>query len=425
MKNKLTHNLGLKILAVMVAIILWMIAVDINDPVDKTVYYNVPVQMTNTSVLTGQNKTYKVKDNTDSVKVTVQAPKSVLSSITRDNITVKADCTKLTDADEIPIEIGVNNEWLEKNIENIQIDKKNLLLDIEDKKTKQLRIEVVKTGTLPDGYVTGKISTETNMMSISGPESAVAPVVRAVAEVSMDSVTSNVEIEIQIRLLDEMGEEISSSDIKKSIDSVKVTVPILKTKEVAVSYSTYGTPEDGYALTGTVTSSADTILIAGKESTIKDITEIVIPASELDVTDAKENVISVVDIRKYLPTDVSLGDSSFDGKVTLTAEIEPIRRKTIIFSTDVIQILNVPEGWTAEAVADQEARLSISGLQRNLNEVSDATITPHCDVSTLLDADGNLSAGEQEIVIKFILPDTVRQVEPVNVFIRLTPNTEG
>lgn len=425
MKSKLLNNLGLKILAVLVSIILWMVSVDINDPVEKVSYYNVDVQLVNTHVLTSQNKTYKIKDNTDSVLVRLSAPKSKLSSITRDNITVKADFSEMTDADTVPIKVSINDQYLEKYIESIQVDKEAVILDVEEKKTKQLRIEVVQNGELPDGYMAGKAVTETNMMNISGPESAVNPVARAVVEVSLDSVTSNMEIESQIKLLDANGEEINTSDIKKSIENVKVTIPILLTKEVPIVYSVTGTPESGYALNGVVTSSVETVLIAGKESAIRDITQIEIPADQLDVTDAAQTVVTTVDIRKYLPADVSLGSSDFDGKVTLTAEIEPIRRKSIMFAAETVQLLNLPAGWEVSVVPDQQLKVSISGLQKNLNEVSDATITPHYDLSRLVDADGNVPAGEQEIVINFLLPDTVRQVDPVTLRIVLTPTTGG
>lgn len=39
--------------------------------------------------------------------------------------------------------------------------------------------------------------------------------------------------------------EITSSEIRKNVDSVKVTVPILETKEVTISASAIGEPADG------------------------------------------------------------------------------------------------------------------------------------------------------------------------------------
>lgn len=425
MKSKLTHNLGLKIMAVLFSLALWMIAVDINNPVEKKVFYNVPVQMTNTGSITGQNKTYKVLDNSDMVRVTVRAPKTVLSGIGEENIVVQADFSQLSDtSNTVPIKVVVTDKYLDKNIESVQLDKENVYLEIENRETKQLSIEVVKSGTLPDGYITGRIVTETNMMSLSGPESAIEPAVRAIAEVPLDNATSNVEYLASIKLLDDKGVEINDSDIKKSIDSVKVTVPILKTKEVPLSFHSTGTPAEGYLLTGSVTVTPDKITIAGKESAISDVNSIEIPESEFNVADADESVSAMVDIRKYLPSDVTLGDPSFSGYVTLTAEIEPVRKKTVSITESTIQRLNVPEGWQAEIVPDQGLKLNISGLQRNLNNVDETVLVPHVDVSTLIGTDGSVPAGEQEITVNFLIPENVKQEGAVKAIIRLTKKEE-
>ena len=54
MAKKLTHNLGLKILAVLASIILWFIAININDPMSTNVY-NVTVQLENLDKLVNNN----------------------------------------------------------------------------------------------------------------------------------------------------------------------------------------------------------------------------------------------------------------------------------------------------------------------------------------------------------------------------------
>lgn len=423
MKNKLTHNLGLKLMALLFSAVLWMVATDINDPLYENPYYNVPVQLINTGSITAQNKTYKVLDNSDMIKVTVKGPSSVLSNISKDNIVARADLSKLTEDNTVPIELSLNDKSLESDIERISTEN-YLRLEIEEKKTEQLSVQVVKTGTLPEGYTTGKISTDTNTISISGPASVIDPIKQAVVEVSMDGVISDINMQTQIKLLDEEGNEISSSNIKKNIESVKVTVPILKTKEVPVSYQTTGTPEDGYVMTGNITCVPGTVVIAGKESALAEVSEIEIPASELDVTDATESVTRTVDIRKYLPSNISLGDDSFSGNVTLSAEVEAIRRKTISLTESSIPVLNVPDGWLAELVPGQNLRVTVRGLQRNLTEVTETVIQPHVNVSTILDDSGSLTAGEQEIVVNFIIPENVQQEGTVRAVIRLTKLAE-
>lgn len=420
MKNKLLNNIGLKVMALLFAAILWMIAAGINNPMGTQVFYNVQVQLTNTGSITSQDKTYKVEDSSDRIRVTVRAPRTVLEELSKENISAVADCTGLTEENTVPIVVSINDRYLSDSVESIQADKESVSLDVEDKKNRQLSIEVVRNGSLPAGYVTGRVETETNRISLSGPESVVNTVSRAVVEVSLDSVTSDVEIEAPIKLLDAEGSEITSSDIKKNIDSVRVTVPILSTKEVPVEYGVSGSPADGYAMTGAVSVEPATVLIAGRESALEGVSSIQIPGERLDVTDAEENVTETVNLRDYLPSGVSFGDSSFDGTVSVTVEIEAIRRKNISIQESSIQLLNTPADWQAEVVAGQNITLTISGLQRYLNLTDASSVTPHADVSTLLDTEGNPPAGEVEIAVRFMLPDTVQQVSPVTAVIRLT-----
>lgn len=416
MKDRLMHNLGLKIMAILFSVVLWMVAVDINDPVSDKYINNVPVQLVNTGALVSKDKTYKVLNNTDTVRVIVRAPKSVLSEIDGQSVSARADLSQITEENQVPIVASLNSNL---DVERVRTDKQYVELQVENKKMRQLAIEVQKTGKLPEGYVTGKVDTETNTMSITGPESAIALVERAVVDVSLDDVTSNVEIEAAIRLLDAEGEEVVSSDIRKSIESVKVTVPVLETKKVAVRAASSGTPADGYALTGSLILEPGTVTVAGRTAALEQLGAIEIPDTELDVTGAEETVTKTVDIRDYLPAGVSLADSSFDGRITVTAEIAAIRRKTISVDGGSVQLLNVPDGWAAEAVAGQRLQLMVRGLQENLNTVDAASVTPHVDLSGLADANGTITAGEHDVTVKFILPGTVQQIENVTLKIRL------
>ena len=137
------------------------------------------------------------------------------------------------------------------------------------------------------------------------------------------------------------------------------------------------------------------------------------------VTAAREDVTATVDIRPYLPADVSLADTGFDGRVTLTALVEPILHRTFEFDTDAVQILNIPENWLAELVAGQKISVTVYGLQADLNAIEANSLTPHTDVDTLKDADGRVTPGEQDIEIRFLMPDNVRQEAAVTARIRL------
>ena len=52
MRKRITNNLALKILAFLIAAFLWLVVVNIDDPVDDKTFSNIPVQVTHEEVIT-------------------------------------------------------------------------------------------------------------------------------------------------------------------------------------------------------------------------------------------------------------------------------------------------------------------------------------------------------------------------------------
>ena len=421
MKNRMKHNWGLKLAAVLGAVLLWMISMDINDPIDRHVIFGVKVQIVNTGSFTSQGMTYKVLNNTDNVTVTFQGKRSVLSQISEDDIVLKADMSRMNAENTIPIEWYVDDS-IANRLQSISLNKENVYLSLEKIDQKQLRIEVVENGRLPAGYVTGSITTATNMISISGPESAVDPVKRAVVDISLDNATTNINMEAAIRLLDASGKEITNSEIKKTIDSVTVNVPVLLTKEVPIVFECTGTPAEGYAATGSMVISESSVRIAAKEAVLNNVAEIKIPSSVLNIDGMTENLVQNVDLRKYLPSEVILADRTQSGVVTITIGVEPIRHKVITFDGSDVQLLNNPDSqrWLIEPVPNQSLRLRVAGLLQDLENVDLSVVVPHFDLSSLVDETGNVVPGEVDANILFLIPEELVQEDNVRLKLRVT-----
>lgn len=75
MGKRLLNNLGLKLMSVILAVVLWFLVVMINNPKDSVTFSGIPVTLVNTELLDKENKVYEVENNTDRVRVTVEAPK--------------------------------------------------------------------------------------------------------------------------------------------------------------------------------------------------------------------------------------------------------------------------------------------------------------------------------------------------------------
>ncbi len=425
--NKLFNNIGLKILAVIFSVLLWLISVNVNDPVDTEVYRNIPVELENTNLLTDEGMTYEVLDDTDRVTVTVRANRSVLENIRSSDVTATADLAELSFTNTVPIRLSVSRS-LGNQIEvtgNIDMVK----LDVEERLERQLVIEIDQVGTPADGYIVNSVlTTDGNALRISGPESLVSQVDRAVVEANVDGLTESINITEPIRLYDADGNEITSSRITKSVSTSNVSISILQTKEIPVTASTSGEPAEGYEATGEITCAPDRITVAGRSSVLANLDEVVIPPEALDLTGATEDVVELIDIRNYLPDGVSLTDTSedgFNGRVAVTVSVEPLIDMTRQMDQSQIQIVNVPEGFQVTLDAGEPVSIRLRGLQEELDQVDVSQLAGTIDVAAWMEQNGltELPEGETEMEVDVSVPNIVTQIGSVDAVVNIMADT--
>ena len=425
--NKIFNNIGLKILAVIFSVLLWLVSVNINDPVDTEVYRNIPVELENTSLLTEEGLTYQVLDDTDRVTVTVRASRSVLENINASDVTATADFSELSFTNTVPIRLSLSRAFgsqieISGNIDMVR-------LEVEERQEKQLVIEIDQVGTPADGYIVNSVlTTDGNALRISGPQSLVSQVDRAVVEANVEGLTESINITEPIRLYDADGNEITSSRITKSVSTSNVSISILQTKEIPVTASASGEPAAGYAATGEVTCAPDRITVAGRNNALANLTEIVIPADEVDLTDATEDVVELIDIREYLPDGVSLTNTSgddFNGRVAVTAKVEPLVDMTRQMNQSRILLQNVPDGYQVTLDSQEAVSIRLRGLQADLNAIDVSQLSGTIDVSDWMQENGltELTEGEMEMEVAVALPDNVTQIGTVTAVVNVLADT--
>ncbi|MCI9462796.1 MAG: hypothetical protein HFI48_02780 [Lachnospiraceae bacterium] len=384
MKNRLTRNWGLKLGSFLFAAILWLVVTNINDPIGTIRVYNVPVKIQNADLITNSGQVYEVLDDTDMLDVvTISAKRSIIDSLDESNVIAVADMNDLTSLNTIAIKLSTNkyNDRLESIKGNID----NVKLNIETEKTKTLQLRTETTGTVREGYIVGDITAEQNLIAISGPESVVSQVKRAVATVDVSGFTNNIGTDAEIRLYDENDEIISSDTIIKNISKVRVTVEILAVKTVDIIWKTTGVPARGYLATGDITATRNSVTIAGKSKTIDNITAIEIPETALDITGVTENFETIVNLKDYLPDGVILAEEDFQGKVQVNVAVEPVVEKVVPMPVNQVQVLNVPEGFTVETAEEEPTyNLTLVGLARDLDELDLGTLQPAIDIAAFM-----------------------------------------
>ncbi|MCI8773669.1 MAG: hypothetical protein HFI50_07010 [Lachnospiraceae bacterium] len=422
MKNKLLRNWGLKLCSFLIAAVLWLIVTNINDPVGTFRVYNVPVVLQNTDLITNSGQVYEVLDHTDVIDVvTIQAKRSIIDSLDESNIIAVADVNELTNLNTVAIKLSTNkyNDKLESIRGNID----NVKLNIEAEKTKTLPLRAVTIGTVKEGYMVGDISTEQNLIEITGPESVISQVKRATVTVNVSGFTNNIGTDSPIRLYDENDKIIDVDSIVKNINKVRVTVEILELKTVDINWKSTGIPGRGYMATGEIQAGRNSVTIAGRSKAIANINSIDIPEAVLDITGAAESLETIVDLTDYLPDGVILAEEDFKGRVNVTVVVEPVVERVASISPDRIQIVNVPEGFNVEIDMEDDAHdITLVGLESDLNELDLSTIQATVDIAALMEKEGliSMSAGHYTADLTYSLENnavTVRDTSGISLII--------
>ena len=407
MKDWFMKNLKLKIIAVLFAAGLWMISININDPYQSK-DYSVEVQLLNMNVLTGAGKYIEVANNTDQITVKVKGNRSVMDTFSTANIVATADLNEMDENHQVPIKLSTIKTNGSK-IESIRANNTYVEVKVENVRRVQKTLEVVTRNAPAEGYILGKISTEQNALRISGPESAVTMVDKAVVNFDLANATDDVSMILPVELYDAQGNRINDSRLTTSINEVQCVATILATKEIPLVFTAKGIAAKGYEFTGEIQSEPDTIVVASKNSVLRGIKKLEIKDA-IDVEKAKENVTATLDVREYLPENVVLADSSFTGKVTVTAFVEEIFTKEIEISREQIQMVNVPEGIIAEIENPEEnIVIEVDGFVSAQADFQDSDVKAKVDVLSYMNNNNlmELEAGEYEMEIKFELPEKV------------------
>ena len=389
MKHKITKNWGLKLVSFLFAAVLWLIVTNINDPSSPYKESNIPVVLKNTDLITNNGQIYEVLDGTDMIdSVVIWAPRSVVDKLSRSDIVAEADVRDLTSLNTINIKLSTNK--YNDKLDSIKGSIENVKLNIENKETRSFPIKANLTGEVRDGYMVGNVSTEQNLIRVSGPESLISQITRAQAEVDISGFTSNIGTDSDIRLYNEAGVEIKAQSIEKSITKVRVNVEILEKKTVPISHKFSGIPAEGYRATGEITSGRNSVELAGKSETLRGISVIEIPEGVIDVSGAVETVETVIDLRDYLPAGVVLAEEGFDGNISVSVQIEQQRRQTVSGMMENIQFVGVPEGYEAVINEPEERyRVTLVGLASELAEIDVNTLEVYVDVAAWIEAQEN------------------------------------
>lgn len=414
-KHRIMENLGLKIIALFFAIFLWLIVINIDDPVDTQTFDNIPVEVTNEQIVKSKGKTYRILDGTENVSVKVTAKREILEKLTSSDFRAVADMQEMQINSLIPIKVSVKRYSSECMAE---ASPNNLVIEISDVKSKVFPLTVSVSGTPQNGCMIGNMTVNPEKITITGSQPMVESIEKAIVKVDVTGRSESGTVQGNLVLYDSQGNVVDQNKLSNNLNTetgIQVDIQVLNTKDIPIIYETPTILKENYICTGW-TCEPQSIQVWGTEEDLEELTEITIPASEIDVSDATKKVEKTVEIQPYLPEGISLVDDTMN-TVLITVLIEQEGSRTIEFPVEGIQINNLKDKYELSFENSEVIELKFVGEQEKLDQL-DITNAVSIDLQSCKEA------GEYELQVSVEVPEGIQLVRQPKVKVKLTEKKE-
>lgn len=386
MKIKMSNKFITEILSLAIAVVLWFIVGNINDPVKTRPISGIPVQIVNEEVLESINKVYEITEG-DTVSITVRGKQSIVEQLSTEDFTATADLSKLSIVNAVPIDVSLADSSTRSQDVEITLGRVNTMkVKIEDRAETMIPVTVETKGEVASGYAIGSKSSSPNMVEVSGSESLIQRLKEIKVQVDVDGASKNISTRQSVKFYDQNGDAVESASIECETAAVDVVVELWHTKEIPLTMETTGEPADGYGI-----SSFDyepkTVTIAAGDKKLNKITKLEL--DPLDVSGRKESLENTSNIdSSYLPEDVIFPSSTID--IVAKAVIEKKVTKEIKIDSSDITVKGLKKG---EKVSFKEKShvIHVESYPSKISGVDGKSFDPYINVSEIDEETGEVS----------------------------------
>ncbi len=292
LKNLIQYNFPIKVMALLVAIVLWVLVMNDQNP---SVESTINVTLTTVNSPSGNKITYE-----DKAKILVRAPRSYFASYDPDDFKAYVNLSGLGEGDHmVPVEVSVP-----QGFEFIEVQPERLAVNLDPYIEIQLAPELISTGRVAPGFTVAEMRPSSKSVGVVGPKSIVDTVTRVIGYVNlMDNASASFTAMVPLIAVNEEGETVKGARVHPSNIEADVSLARGVYKKILPIRADFMDDLPSEYEISTVSVSPAQMEIAGDEKVIGALTEIMTDKISLANTAFTGDVISKV-VRLDLPDGV-------------------------------------------------------------------------------------------------------------------------
>lgn len=217
-----------KLFCVLFAFIFWVYVMEVDSPDYTETFEDIPVTVVGASTIADEKNLSVFSDGDTFVDVTVKGQKRVIAKYSKEDIIVKVDVSDVTKSGHYTLDIHCD---LPSGISFVESSVETVELSI-DKKAKE-SFTLVDDGITgyrlgSSKYSLGDITFDVETVTVTGPESRIKEISKAVVERDLGQITLTESIETDgvIVLKDQYGEPVKSRYLELTTEKVIINIPV-------------------------------------------------------------------------------------------------------------------------------------------------------------------------------------------------------
>lgn len=387
------------VLAVALALFLWVYINGSSINLISRDIENIPVTITNEESLTAKGLVLEDQESYY-VNLRVRGTENNINNLDTSLISASVDLSDVKTNGTITPSIVI--QGLPNTVILDEIRPKTLKLSIDKIGNRRQKVAVNTSGTPANGLSVLSASTS-DMVKINGSRSDLGKIDELVATADVNGITNDTSTFLRVKAYDEKGKELEN--VRCEPASVLVHIQVGTTKKVKVKAPKIsGTPEDGYQVTDVSVTPA-TVLLGGDKEALDKITSVT--PKNINVSGIKGD--KTIESKIILPNGVIAMRG--DTRVMVTAKVEALSEKNI--TTHTIETRNMPQGLSLSKISSNAVNVKIEGTQKELKKISAD------DVEVWVDLAGKSEGKESVVLYAKTKKGTIENLTPQKVTVTL------
>ena len=384
-------------LAVLGAVIAWMVVTIIVQPGTTNMIYNVPVDYTydssaytsrGLSIVSAEDKTVNLKLSGDGYTI---------GGLAASDFVVYPDWSSVRDSGEKNLRLLVRGANSLLNGITVTIDGSDNTVDIVFDVVEEKTLPVTTTTnylTISDGYILYSTEVSKETVTLSGPSSELDKVATCTAEVTYTGeLDSSVTLETPLRFYTSGGTEVKFEYTELEESTVDVTLQVYKMATLPVNVTFINAPRGFDNSVLVYALSRQQLKVAGPAEKIDALSTLSIGTIDLSTFSLNKTYEMPID----LPSDIYLLDNI--SSITVSFDCSNLETKTLNLPSSCVQVVNLPSTYQLTVETDRLMNVILCGPKGAME-----TLTPEQVVIEIDAEDFSVATGQQNIACRLYVP---------------------